>query len=805
MLTTSSAKSSAQLPMKSRRQFGPNFLLKTLLGLAALGLGASAWADPPTRVARLGYIQGAVSFSPAGDDVWVEAGLNRPLISGDRLWVDAGARDELQVGSGAIRMGGSTSVTLLNLDDHVVQLQLTQGTLNVHVRFLGADDVFEIDTPNLAFSVRQPGDYRLVVDADGNATQVTVRSGQADVSGEGVSYVIDDGQNYLFTGTSLNDYQLSSVPPADEFDRWSFQREYRFANSASSDYVARDMIGYEDLDGHGDWHVVEGYGNVWTPSHVAADWAPYRDGHWSWVEPWGWTWVDDASWGFAVSHYGRWTNLSGRWGWVPGPAAVRSVYAPALVAFVGVSNFHLGQFSRGGVAWFPLGPRDVYRPNYRVSQHYFTNINVSNTTVNRVNITKIYNTTVVNNTVNVTNITYANRNVPGAMIAVPASTFVQSQPVGKAMVPVPRNLIGTAPVTPGAALPPVRVSLTGLGHPGGRPAPQVLTRPVLAKTVPPAPPVSFANRQTALTANAGLPLDAATLAKMRLAAPVNVPQITVLHPAGGSHDRRVEPVPVGPVAPATHGVPGATPVPGRPVGGQLPPAPPIGQQPDRRPPFDSGRAHGTTAPAPAPTPAVPNPAGNATVPGITNGPGNRVAVPPATPIITPATPVGPVTPITPVPPRHPVTAPDAVRPEARPPVTRPPLPPPNTPEPVRRHGAEPASGQHPGADPVLPQPPQQPPQQPQARPQPAPQPQVVPPPQREPHPAQPPAPAARPPAPVQAPAVAPTERRNPEVRPSEHNVPRPEGVKNEEQLKAEAKIRRDEQQRREEEDKKPRR
>ena len=51
---------------------------------------AGPCADPPSRVARLGYITGAVSFSPAGENDWVQAALNRPLTTGDRLWVDAG-------------------------------------------------------------------------------------------------------------------------------------------------------------------------------------------------------------------------------------------------------------------------------------------------------------------------------------------------------------------------------------------------------------------------------------------------------------------------------------------------------------------------------------------------------------------------------------------------------------------------------------------------------------------------------------------------------------------------------------------
>ena len=68
-------------------------------------------------LARLGYATGAVSFSPAGEDDWVQAAINRPLTTGDRLWADAGARAEVQVGGAAIRMNASTSVAVLNLDD----------------------------------------------------------------------------------------------------------------------------------------------------------------------------------------------------------------------------------------------------------------------------------------------------------------------------------------------------------------------------------------------------------------------------------------------------------------------------------------------------------------------------------------------------------------------------------------------------------------------------------------------------------------------------------------------------------------
>ena len=506
------------------KQYGRARIFALLLGVTALVFAGWASSDPPTRVARLGYTSGAVSFSPAGENDWLLATMNRPLITGDRLWVDARARAELQVGSAVIRMSGSTSVTLLNLEDRVAQVQLAQGTLNVRVRRLGPNDVIEIATPNLAYSIRRPGRYRIEVDPAGDATTVVVREGQAEVYGEGAAYRVNAGQTYRFFGTSLRDYEYVDAPRADEFDRWSSDRDRRGAVSAR--YVSRDVIGYEDLDDYGSWRAAEGYGNVWVPTRVAAGWAPYRDGHWAWVDPWGWTWVDDAPWGFAVSHYGRWANISGTWGWIPGPVRSRAVYAPALVAFVGGSNFQIA-ISIGnvaGVAWFPLGPRDVYRPSYPVSRSYFNNINTSNTTINTTNITNVYNN------INVRNITYVNQQVPGAIVAVPSTAFVQSQPVGRAAVRLSREAIANAPVTAVAAVAPVQTSVRGAAAAGGRPPAEVLQRPVVAKVPPPPAPVPFAARQPALAANPGRPLDAAALAAVKPTAPAPVPSVKVVSP-----------------------------------------------------------------------------------------------------------------------------------------------------------------------------------------------------------------------------------------------------------------------------------
>ena len=92
--------------------------------------------DPPSRVARLGYLQGSVSFQPAGETEWVGAVPNRPMSSGDQLWTDQDSRAEVQLGSATIRLASNTGFSFLSLDDNTVQIQLTSGEINVSVRRL---------------------------------------------------------------------------------------------------------------------------------------------------------------------------------------------------------------------------------------------------------------------------------------------------------------------------------------------------------------------------------------------------------------------------------------------------------------------------------------------------------------------------------------------------------------------------------------------------------------------------------------------------------------------------------------------
>jgi hypothetical protein len=495
-----------------------------VMTLAAIVLPARASAqdqdDPPGRVARLGYMQGSVSFQPAGETDWVGAVPNRPMSTGDQLWTDVDGRAEVQLGSAVIRLAPNTGFSFLNLDDNTVQIQLSSGAINVSVRKLWDEDDFEIDTPNQAFTALQPGHYRVEASEDGSYTVISVRSGEGEATGGGQAFTLQAGQRGTFSGTDSLYADVEQIYGPDEFDNWSDFRDHRYESSHSMQYLAPDVVGYEDLDDFGDWRDDGSYGHVWFPNRVAIGWAPYHEGHWDWISPWGWTWVDDSPWGYAPFHYGRWVSVGGRWGWIAGPVAVRAVYAPALVVFIGGGPGGFG----GNVGWFPLGPREVFVPSYHVSQAYVTRVNISNTTVNVTQVTNVYNTTIINNTTNITNITYANRSVQGAVMVVPQHAFISAQPVGKIAVTVSAQQIASASVSARVAVVPTHESVLGarattMGHVAAPPA-AVASRQVVAKKTPPPPPVPFAKQQQALAAHPGQPLARSEVQTLRPAAAV---------------------------------------------------------------------------------------------------------------------------------------------------------------------------------------------------------------------------------------------------------------------------------------------
>ena len=487
-------------------------------------------SQAPGRVARLASLSGQVQFAPAGESDWGSVEVNRPMVIGDRLLTGNDGRAVLELGDASVRIDNDSAFDFLNLDQDNVQVELSQGTLNLAVRQLAQGENFEVDTPTVAFVASAPGIYRIDDDPSGTGSMVTVFQGSGTVYGEnGVSRQVAAGTSYRFNDSALASVEATGLPQPDDFDRFCEVRDanYNRYTQQEQQYVPPDMIGADDLDQYGQWNDVPEYGNVWYPSSVPAGWAPYRYGHWAWIDPWGWTWVGDEPWGFAPFHYGRWVYARDRWGWMPGPVHVRPVYAPALVAFVGGSGFSVSVNLGGGgpVGWFPLGPRDVYVPWFHASRNYFTNVNVTN-------IRNVYvNKTVINNFYGDYRAgrvpprgghDYAYRRMPGAVTAVPRNVFTGARPVRPAVLKLNRNQLARTEVALRPSVNPDRSSL-GLRNPTARPATikgrEPFARPVVARHQPPPRPVDFAARQKVIASQHGQPLTPAQMQNLQKTRP----------------------------------------------------------------------------------------------------------------------------------------------------------------------------------------------------------------------------------------------------------------------------------------------
>ena len=188
--------------------------------------------DPSRRVARMQFMDGQVSIQPGGVNDWVAGTLNRPMTTGDNVWTDKDSKAELNVGTGIFRMGAETSVTLANVGDNTTQIQVHQGTLNLRVRHLYNGEVYEVDTPNMAFTVQKPGDYRFDVDPNADTSFITVWKGQGNATGDGPSVEVREHEKARFSNGTSMAYEVNKAPGYDQFDQWAMGRDDREDHSA---------------------------------------------------------------------------------------------------------------------------------------------------------------------------------------------------------------------------------------------------------------------------------------------------------------------------------------------------------------------------------------------------------------------------------------------------------------------------------------------------------------------------------------------------------------------------------------------
>ena len=415
--------------------------LGLVAGCAALAATAQ---DLPTRVGRVAYVEGSVSIYQDPEFGWAQAYVNSPVTSQNSLWTDADSRAEMRVGGLALRVDDLTQLDVSHLDDDGIDATVQRGALAIRLRHFERGANYLFSTPQAQFRLLGDGRYRLDADPDGQSSRLEVFNGFAVLQSS-------DGDVRVNAGSAIvvgpDGYHFERVD-RDGFDRWADARDRAWVERTVVRYLPPDITGYEELDAYGTWITEPGYGALWMPTHVGANWVPYREGRWAWVSPWGWTWIDNEPWGYAPFHYGRWVQVRDRWCWYPGRRVDRQAWAPALVGWIGGSGFSVtvsSGASTPALGWYPLAPEERFHPWYRAS----------NTYVNRVNVI-VNNVTVNNVTINRGGPPPREVNRLQAATVVPRETLLQQRPVAQNVVHVAPQVVRQAPAAQPANVLPSR-------------------------------------------------------------------------------------------------------------------------------------------------------------------------------------------------------------------------------------------------------------------------------------------------------------------------------------------------------------
>ena len=394
---------------------------EALIQLAELALPALAAEAPPARVGRLSFVSGNVSVRASEE--WLDAVLNFPVAAGGSVRTGAHAHAEIEIGAETIELAPESEIEITKLDDKAMRVAVARGRIGFALRRLGDGESVEIVVSGEDVGLVQPDRY----DIDAGTRRIAASAGGALSGGSGAAE--------------------ATIQPAiqDDFVEWCRSRAVDETRLAAPYYVSPYMTGFAELDAAGSWESTAEYGAVWVPTGLPADWAPYRDGHWRWIAPWGWTWIDAQPWGFTPSHYGRWAFVDEHWAWVPGSFVAHPVYVPAAVAFLGTAGVGLSVADSNGpaIAWFPLGPGEVYWPSYTRDLDYVRNLNLGNI----ADVGVIQLDANGDPPLEVFDEDFANRRFAGI---VPRPVFVNGGAVAAALLSLPEQRLQDAPVLMGS-------------------------------------------------------------------------------------------------------------------------------------------------------------------------------------------------------------------------------------------------------------------------------------------------------------------------------------------------------------------
>jgi hypothetical protein len=314
-------------------------MLAMWAALAAAFLVVSASAESKARIVRLSDVQGTVKIDRAAGDGFDKAFLNLPVIEGARVKTGKDGRAEVEFEDGsALRLAPDSEVDFTRLalgedGQKLSTVQLVSGTVYANLHPKNArekSDQFLLNFGRESVTVSEAAHFRVEL-ADATATMAvfkgklsaTTSSGQFEVA-EKHSATIDLGNNELTKdGPARKDtFVIAKNYAAESSDDWDRQQtDYhdRYAPAGGSSISSPYSYGMSDLNYYGNFMTVPGYGNVWQPYFIGANWSPFQDGGWAFYPGAGYMFVSGYPWGWMPYNYGNWAFAPGfGYVWQPG-------------------------------------------------------------------------------------------------------------------------------------------------------------------------------------------------------------------------------------------------------------------------------------------------------------------------------------------------------------------------------------------------------------------------------------------------------------------------------------------------------
>ena len=333
--------------MKPRMRFSRGILTAGFTALLVV-TPVCAQSYSHARIVRLSFVQGAVTVQSPDVQAWAEAPVNTPLQEGFKLSTGENSFAEIQFeNGGAIRLGELALLDLTQLElapngGKINHVELRQGYATFHPLPSNLGESLQVGTPYGTLIAQGGAQFR--VDLDQGLERVEVFSGTVEVQSNLGAMTLEKDSVLVMQPGASEPTVVSQGITKDDWDQWVDDREARSempsAGPSPNTYTgdtAEGTYGWTDLQQYGNWSNVPGAGYGWTPTWVAAGWAPYSTGQWCWYPGWGYTWIGAEPWGWLPYHYGGWEFVPGK-GWVWFPGSLRT-WSPGRVTWLQGPNW----------------------------------------------------------------------------------------------------------------------------------------------------------------------------------------------------------------------------------------------------------------------------------------------------------------------------------------------------------------------------------------------------------------------------------------------------------------------------------